>query len=379
MSDTHRTDPYHKLLRIVIALLVLFVVFFVAYLLVDSQLQSKYLQEQGRIVEENNALVKEYNEAVLERRNQVKPDVAQEWPLASQDGIDVLNLKGFAVKGAELVSVTRAEALKGGLLLLNRWHALPNDFSIVQADIDSIMTLTNRAVPSDRREISMFPVAIEALQEMIQAAKAEGLEDYLVRSAYRSMETQTGYWQAQSDRLSSKYTGDILTEEVRKTVAYPGTSDYQSGMSLELDVWNANDPILKEARIHDTAQGQWLLENSWKYGYVFRYPISGYPSAETIDKSYKTGIDLKLDTYRYVGVAHATVMHKLDLTLEEYVEYLIQNEHLAVYEDGMLNFEIYRVETQRTDVEIAIPEGSSGYSVSSDNMGGLVVAVDYRN
>lgn len=377
MSDIRRADPYHKLLRIVIVLLVLFVVLLVGYFLIDSQLQGKYVEEQSRIVEENNAMVQEYNDAVLAQRSQVKPDVAANWPTPAQEGIDVVSLKGFAVKAAEQVPVTRADALKGGLLLLNRWHALPNDFSIVQGDIDSIMTLTDRAVPSDRREISMFPVAIEALQEMILAAKAEGLEDYLVRSAYRSMETQTGFFQAQSDRLASRYTGDVLIEEVRKTVAYPGTSDYQSGMSVELDVWNSNDPILKEAKIHDTAQGKWLLENSWKYGYVFRYPVIGYPTADTIDKSYKTGIDLKLDTYRYVGVAHATVMHQLDLTLEEYIEYLIDNEHLAVYEDGELKYEIFRVEAEPTDVEVGIPAGSVSYSVSSDNMGGLVVAMDY--
>ncbi|NLC33030.1 MAG: M15 family metallopeptidase [Clostridiales bacterium] len=377
MSDIRRTDPYHKLLRIVIVLLVLFVALLVGYFLIDSQLQGKYIEEQSRIVEENNAMVKEYNDAVLARRSQVKPDVAANWPTPKQEGMDVVSLKGFAVKAAEQVPVTRAEALKGGLLLLNRWHALPNDFSIVEGDIDSIMTLTDRAVPSDRREISMFPVAIEALQEMIKAAKAEGLEDYLVRSAYRTMETQTGYWQAQSDRLSTRYTGDILTEEIRKTVAYPGTSDYQSGMSVELDVWNNNDPILKEAKIFDTAQGKWLLENSWKYGFVFRYPVSGYPAADTVDKSYKTGIDLKLDTFRYVGVAHAAVMHHLDLSLEEYIEYLIDNEHIAVYEDGELAYEIFRVEAEPTDVEVGIPAGTASYAVSSDNMDGLVVAVEY--
>ena len=52
MSNAHRTDPYFRLLRIMIVLLVLFVVFLVGYLLLDSHLRGRYLQEQGRIVEE---------------------------------------------------------------------------------------------------------------------------------------------------------------------------------------------------------------------------------------------------------------------------------------------------------------------------------------
>ena len=40
MSNAHRTDPYFRLLRIMIVLLVLFVVFLVGYLLLDSHLRA---------------------------------------------------------------------------------------------------------------------------------------------------------------------------------------------------------------------------------------------------------------------------------------------------------------------------------------------------
>lgn len=377
MSNTHRADPYFKLLRIVISLLVLFAVCLVGYFLIDSSLQGKYRDEQKRIVDANNAMVQEYNEAVLAQRSQAQPDAAPVWPQPKAEGIDVVSLKGFAVKGVDKVSVTRAEALQGGLLLLNRWHSLPADFSLAQGDLKSIMDESERRVPVEQRVMSLFSNAIEALDQMIAAAKAEGMEDYIVRTGYRSMDTQVGLWNEESDRLSAagRYSGDALTEEVRKLVSYPGTSDYQSGMSVRLDVWNQNDPVLKAAKIHDTVQGQWLAKNSWKYGYVFRFPVLDYPLPGTVDKSFKTGINPKIDAYRYVGTPHAAVMHQLDLCLEEYIEYLEENRHVAVYEDGQLKYEIFRVEAAPGDHALRLPEGAASYSVSDDNMGGLVVAV----
>ena len=80
MSNTHRADPYFKLLRIVISLLVLFAVCLVGYFLIDSSLQGKYREEQKRIVDANNAMVQEYNTAVLAQRSQIQPDAAPVWP-----------------------------------------------------------------------------------------------------------------------------------------------------------------------------------------------------------------------------------------------------------------------------------------------------------
>ena len=89
MSNTRRADPYYKLLRIVISLLVLFAVCLVAYFLIDSSLQGKYRKEQERIVEQNNAMVQEYNEAVLAQRSQqTQPDAAPSWPQPSAEGME---------------------------------------------------------------------------------------------------------------------------------------------------------------------------------------------------------------------------------------------------------------------------------------------------
>lgn len=377
MSNVRRADPYHKLVRAVIVLLVLFVVLLTAYLLVDSYRRGQLEQQQKAIIEQNNAMVEEYNQAVLAQQAGQTTEEAPAWPQAKAEGIDILELKGFAVKGTEPATVSRAEALQGGLLVVNRWHALPADFSIVEPELKSIMDTTERRVPVVARVMSLFPNAITALDEMLAAAKDDGLQDFLIRDAYRSMQTQTEYWDKEAARYTARLTGDALTEQVRKAVSFPGTSDYQAGLSISIDAYSANDPVLNTKKFQETEQSKWLYENAWKYGYVFRFPVSGYPEPSTVDKSYKTGINLQMDTYRYVGVPHALVMQQKGFTLEEYVEYLVEQKHIAVYEDGVLAYEIFRIENAGIDTNFSLPSGAQGYVASADNLGGLIVAVSY--
>lgn len=377
MSNVQKADPYRKLLKVVIALLVLFVLLVTAYLLLESYRRGQYEKEQRRVIEANNQMIEEYNQQVLAQRSEQKPDIAPEWPAHKAEGIDIISLKGFAVKGEQPLSVSRAQALSGGLMVVNRWYALPADFSVVEAEIDSIMTLTDRRVPTEKRELSLFPVAIQALDQMLKDAKADGLENFLVRGAYRTMATQQEIWDREVARHAGRLDGEQLLEQARKLVSEPGRSDYQSGMSVFMDAYSNNDPVLNRAEFQETKQAQWINENGYKYGFVFRFPTAGYPAPGTVDKSYKTGIDLEMDAYRYVGIPHAFVMREMGFCLEEYIEYLIENGHIAVYEDDKLVYEIFRVEENATQTDVLIPAGAVDTTFSSDNTGGLVVAVSY--
>ncbi len=377
MSNAKKADPYRRLLRVMIILLVLFVLVLTGYMLLDSYQKGQHTDQQRKVVEANNKMVEEYNRKVLEREASLEPDIAPAWPEPKATGLDILSLRGFAVKGADSITVTRAEALMGGLMVVNRWHELPADFVIAEAQLGSIMDGTDRRVPTEARVLSLFPNAVAALDQMVQAADDEGHKFFLVRDAFRSMQTQTEKWNAEIARFTARLSGDALTEEARKTVSYPGTSDYQAGLSVNMDAYSATDPVLNSTAFQDTAQAKWLNENCWKYGFVFRYPIMGYPSADTVDKSYKTGINIKLDTYRYVGVPHALVMREMGMCLEEYIEYLIENQHVAVYEDGIIKYEIFRAEAGAADTQVAVPAGGTVYSVSSDNMGGIICAISY--
>ncbi|MBR6667155.1 MAG: hypothetical protein IKL25_02145 [Clostridia bacterium] len=100
--------------------------------------------------------------------------------------------------------------------------------------------------------------------------------------------------------------------------------------------------------------------------------------ADTTDKSYKTGVGSHLNIYRYVGVPNAEVMHHLDLCLEEYIEYLQEHPHVAVFENGVKKYEITR--QQVGDAEsftVEINRVCPNYTMYLDNMGGVITVYTY--
>ena len=60
-----------------------------------------------------------------------------------------------------------------------------------------------------------------------------------------------------------------MEAEAARWVAKPGTSEHQTGLAL--DIVAAGYQILDEEQ-EDTAEQKWLMENSWKYGFILRYP-----------------------------------------------------------------------------------------------------------
>ena len=75
---------------------------------------------------------------------------------------------------------------------------------------------------------------------------------------------------------------------------------------------DASYQILDEEQENTQVQ-QWLMEHSWEYGFVLRYPNG---------KSEITGIIYEPWHYRYVGREAAREMTELGMCLEEYVDWL---------------------------------------------------------
>lgn len=378
MANTQKKDPYRNLIQIMLALLVLLVLLGTGYLVLDSYQKGERVKAQQRVDEENARLLSEHQQAVaaLEQKMAQKQEVGLPEPRA--EGWDIIDASALPVAGGRTVTTSRLDALSGGLMLLNRWHALPSDFAMAEQTIKSVGEVTNFKVPVKDRTVSLMPRAIEALKALVDAAKAEGIEYYIVRSGYRSMETQTKYWNDELARHTNR-EGDALIEAARNKVSYPGTSDYQSAFSFEMGVYSRDDSVINTSKFQTTDQARFLNENGWKYGLIFRFPSQGYPTAETVDKSYITGISssIQMDAYRYVGIPHAAVMKELNLCLEEYIDYLAAHPHIMVYQDGALKYEIYRVPETVEDRTHDIPANAADFFVSTDNMGGLVCAISY--
>jgi len=379
MSNTKKADPYRRLLKWTIILLVLLALLATAYVLMDKYQQGERDRAALRIEEENQGLIEAYNQRLASfQESQQGSGEVRAWPTPRESGWDVLDVSDFPVAAAQQAAVTREELLLGGLLLVNRWHAMPPDFTLAEPHLKSIGGETNFRVGVTSREVQALTPVITALDAMIAAARTAGFESYIVRQGYRTAQEQTELWEREVALYTDRYAGDALVEKAREKVAYPGTSDYHTGMSVFMDVYNRNDSTLNAMAFQTTEQARWLNEHAAEYGFIFRFPVQGYPTPDTVDKSHKTGIDLSnMDVYRYVSVPHAMTMKALGFSLEEYIDYLIAHPHLAVYLDGELKYEIYRVEGGNEDTDISLTAGAREYVASTDNMNGLVVALVY--
>ena len=204
------------------------------------------------------------------------------------------------------------------------------------------------------------------------------MEHYLVEEGYRTWDTQNTYFQNKVTKLSSKYSGDALIAAAKKEVNYPGTSEYNSGLGFELRLYDRNDPEVSTPKYSTTAQGKWMSENCWKYGIVFRFPQNAWPLESSTDKSFKTGVSKKLNLYRYVGKGNAAIMHYMDFTMEEYIEYLEEHPHIALFVNGVLKYEVYRQPVgENTEINVQLTRNAPKHESSLDNMGGVISVFSY--
>ena len=147
----------------------------------------------------------------------------------------------------------------------------------------------------------------EAVEDMFAAAQEDGLS-LVLRSAYRSYETQDTYFNSDMQSwISSGYDPLDAYNTTIQSVALPGSSEHVAGLAL--DIVSASYDGLDEAQ-EETEEAKWLMKHCAEYGFILRYPS---------DKTDITGITYEPWHYRYVGVDAAKEIMEQGITLEEYV------------------------------------------------------------
>ena len=337
-------------------------------------------KQQNEINQKNQEILAEYNATILDLQNQqaVEQPANPSWPEHKSEGWDIIDLTSYPLENQTAVASTRAELMNNGMLLLNEWHSRPSDFD------DSGITSVGKHLGGNSKiqvkdyTVSLFPVASDALMEAITAAKEEGLEHYIVEEGYRSWETQNQYFQKKMEKLSSKYSGDALIAAAKKEVNYPGTSEFNSGLAFTLRLYDKSNPEVAKPKYSTTEQGKWMNRNCWKYGLVFRFPLSAWPLEDTQDKSFKTGVSVSLNLYRYVGKGNAAVIHYYGFCMEDYIDYLQEHPHIAVFEDGVLKYEIYRQYVgDASSFNVQLTRNAKSWTSSLDNMGAIITVFEY--
>ena len=380
-----KRDPYQLLLKTVGVLGIVVVVSLAVFFLCRGLIENEFVGKRAALDEQNMEAEQEFNARINALRSSNSARATQQedgeerellfWERTLEDNLWRIEDEGTAMEAnVSAVTVERRELINGGLLLVNQWHALPPDFS--DEEVLGVGTTSNYKIKVQDATVRLMPNAFDALTAMIEDANEEKLTDFIVREGYRSMERQTEMFEAEVESLSRRYSGERLIEQAKRRVNYPGTSDYQTGLSFRMDLY----PAPRDVKFQQSEYGRWFTENSWKYGAVFRFPTLDFPDSSWEDKSYKTGVSVTLNLYRYVGKAHAAAMRVLDYCLEEYVEFLIDHPHICIYKDGALQYEIFRIPSEEIleAYELPVPNPASEYQASLDNMGGIVMAYTYN-
>ena len=380
MAKKRNGDAYGKLGRALIVLFVLTIICGAGYMLLDQSVKAQQAENAALAQEENDRLMAQYRQAKAEEEAKASQGEVVEWPTPKQEGWDVVDLSNFPLSNATSYTATRQELITSGMLLVNRWHEVPSDL----ASCEYLgVHATDKTIATANSTVKLLSPAITALGQALSAAKAEGLEHYNVEEGYRLRETQQQLFDTEAAKYADRFKGDSLTAKViSEGYSAPGTSEYESGLAFRMGRYAKGDPIM-DKKFHELPQSDWLLEHSWEYGIVFRFPVQGYPNDTVTDKSYKTGQSAKLSIYRYVGKANAAVMHIMNFCMEDYIEYLIAHPHIAVYKDGQLKYEIVRTDGYTGGTAtVSVSRASRETTVSTDNMngngtGGIITAMAF--
>ena len=386
LNQNGKKDPYKIFVRITIVIAAIALISLAIFFICNAWVDAEYNRTVDSIYQQNiideqafNMQMSALRESASQTESVIDETVTdlETWE-STLDGANwrIEDEGAAGLENTYTVTINNTSLCEGGLMLVNAWHFVPDYFS--EDNLISVGNASGWDIPVTDSSIRLFPDAFNALQSIYNDAVAGGLTDYIVREAYRSNERQTELFTARMDALSDKYSGTILTEQAKKTVNYPGTSEYQTGLSFRMRLYNSKDPAVAKQKFQQTEQGKWFTDNCWKYGIIFRFPSDDYPNSSWEDKSYKTGVSMHLDLYRYVGEPHALVMKVMGYCLEEYVEFLTDHPHISIYENDVLRYEIVRINVnEQAAYDLPITNMSSSYWASIDNMGAIVMAYNY--
>lgn len=170
----------------------------------------------------------------------------------------------------------------GDLLLINKHYpiqATPNNLAVIPTHLSTNVLINEKFYLQEH--------TIEPLQQMFEAAAKDGVQNFIINSAYRSSETQQQLFEKHGAKL-----------------ALPaGHSEHESGLALDIGS--------TQGTMDNTAEGEWLANNSHKFGFILRYPA---------DKVHITGINYEPWHFRYVGLPHSEIIAEQRLALEEYLQ-----------------------------------------------------------
>lgn len=172
------------------------------------------------------------------------------------------------------------------LILVNKWNPLPDNYEINLTEVPGGEKVDERIY--------------DPLMKMLEAAKeANWGQMPEIVSGYRTSKKQQELYNDKLAKFKQEgYSNDEAARQTEQWVAVPGYSEHQLGIAVDIN-----------GATYDLYL--WLQQNSYKYGFIFRYPGS---------KANITGTAEEVWHYRYVGKDAAKEIYEQGLCLEEYLD-----------------------------------------------------------
>lgn len=139
---------------------------------------------------------------------------------------------------------------------VDRFHPLPPDYvpeDLVRAPVPFVAPLYDM-----KRCISL--AMYDPLRRLFSACMRDGL-NLMGVSAYRSYDRQKEIYEE-----SIYKNGEIYA---RAHVAFPGTSEHQTGLAIDVSSPEINFDLCEE--FEKTKEGIWLKENASRFGFIFSF------------------------------------------------------------------------------------------------------------
>lgn len=185
-------------------------------------------------------------------------------------------------------------------IVVSKTYPLPDD---TYRPSDLVLPNIPERKDKSQDEKSVRQVIAPDLEAMVGDAKTEGYS-LMLGSGFRSKELQSIYYNSIL-RASGQAVAD-------KQSALPGRSEHQTGLALDIAYTDMSNCYL-EICFGTTPAGKWIAANSYKYGFIVRYPE---------DKVDITQYQYEPWHLRYVGRPLAQALHDSGLTLDEARPYL---------------------------------------------------------
>ncbi|RJX39948.1 D-alanyl-D-alanine carboxypeptidase family protein [Paenibacillus pinisoli] len=238
------------------------------------------------------------------------------------------------------IDVSEGMIYRGDLLLINKDHPVPDG---IDAESEAVSLVRNPQLIDgfgvlDNR-VLLSPRLAGKFSRMVKDAAQEGIAGFLISSGFRSEADQEELYRTLGAQIANP----------------PGYSEHNVGLSMDIGS--------SQAEMSRAPEGKWLIDHSWKYGFVLRFPE---------DKTAITGVQFEPWHFRYVGLPHSAIMKEKNLVLEEYLAFLKDQQSVStkVGEDRYHVF--YYPVTRNSKIDVPV---QGEYEISGNNQDGVIVTV----